>query len=296
MSLFDRFKADRVACDELLVLQDIEMAVPIQLPLPEGSCIDPQGTRVEVVISECDLKVDVTGDRFFMDLDLFIIKDILINRPGLPPLPLEFSFIKRFPDQVVTGCRPSEIPPDILRRLRCQIFDLQAQDTLSLNPTAGTFDEILIITVTVKIVFEDQIPIPTAPPPTVAPTVPPTTTAPIVSPTLVPIFCPTVAPTVAPVVALGISEELEIVAGKIRAQIANQCLKRRLLADIARAQCLIQIGRLVEALAILSAIVDELQFLLNSSPARRCGVNLVLGDLIIARQQLTTLMAQLLAC
>lgn len=288
MSLFDRFKADRVACDEVLVLQDIETSVPIQLPLPEGSCIDPQGTQVEVVVSGCDLRTDVAGDQFFMDLDLFIAKDILINRPGQPPLPLEFSFIKRFPDQVITGCRPSEISPDILRRLRCQIFDMQAQDTLSLNPAAGTFDEILIVTVTVKIVFEDQIPIPTAAPPTVAPTA-----APTASPIIIPIIAPTVAP---PQISLAVSAELEIVAGKIREQIGDQALKQRLLSDIAQAQCLLQIGRVVEALAILSAIVDELQFRLNSSPAQRCGINLVLSDLIIARQQLTTVMAQLLAC
>lgn len=291
MSLFDRFKADRVACDEIVVVRDIETAVPIQVPTPPGSFINPEGTSVEVVVSECDLRTDLVGDQFFMDLEVFVVKNIRVERPGLFPLPLEFSFLKRFSDLVVTGCRPSQITTDILRRLRCQIFDIDALDTLSLNAAAGTFDETLTLTVTIKIVFEDQIPIPTVTP-TIAPTVSPT-----VLPTFAPIVCPTVAPiTVPPTVVLGVSEELEIVAGKIRAQIANQCLKRRLLRDIARAQCLIQIGRLVEALAILSAIVDELQFLLNCSPVRRCGVNLVLADMLIARQQLTALMAQLLAC
>lgn len=258
MSLFDRFKADVVACDEILVVQDVETAVPIAVPLPPGSSIDVQKSRVEVAVAECDLLADKIHDRFTIDLSLLIAKEIVICPPAGPCLNLEFSFIKTFRGLAVTGCRPSQIPADLLRRLHCQIFDVQATDALRLNTAANTFDETLTVTTTVKIVVEEQIPIPSPAPPI---PVPPEVIA-----------------------------ALELVAGKIRAVIGDQATKTRLLAEIDQAISLLESSKVLEALAVLSDIADELQLIFNLSPARRIPVNLALSDLERARKEMIGLL------
>lgn len=262
MALFDRFKADRVACDEIVILRDFERGVPIQPELPPGSTIDPDRTVVEAAITECKLRTDLANDRFFFTADAFISKDIAVDRPGLPSVTLEYGFNITFPEAMVAGCRPSQIQPDILRRLRCQIYDIKAQEYLTLDPAAGTFDETLILTVTVKIVFEDQILIPT-PTPTVS---------------------PTVAPTVTPPICVVVSTlALEIVAGKIRAQIGPSALRDQLLHSVALAIKLLKMGLVQETLVVLSALTDNLQFVFNSAPFRRQALSLILGDIAVAR-------------
>jgi len=119
MALFDRFKADRVACDEIITLRDIERGVPVQPELPPGSSINPGQTVVEVTITECKLRPDLENDRFHFTVDAFISKDIAVARPGLPSIMLEYGFNTTFQEAIVTGCQPSQIEPDILRRLRC---------------------------------------------------------------------------------------------------------------------------------------------------------------------------------
>lgn len=264
MSLFDRFKADVVACDEILVVQDVETAVPIAVSLPPGSSINAQRSTVEVAVTECDLRIDPSNDRFTIDLSLLIVKEIVICPPTGPCLNLEFSFIKTFSGLAVTGCRPSQIPADLLRRLHCQIFDIQATDALRLNPAANTFDETLTVTTTVKIVVEQQLPIISPVPP--VPPVPPTPVPPEVI------------------------AALEIVAAKIRAQIGDQATKARLLGEVDRAIALLEAGMVLEALAVLSDIVDELQLIFNVSPCRRIPVNLVLSDLERARKEVVGLL------
>jgi len=265
MVLFDRFKADRVACDETVILRDVERGVPIQPELPPGSTIDPDRTVVEAAITECKLRTDLANDRFFFTADAFISKDIAVDRPGLPSVTLEYGFNITFPEVMVTGCRPSQITPDILRRLRCQIFDITAQEFLTLDPAAGTFDETLILTVTVKIVFEDQILIPT-PTPTVSPTVAPTPTPPI---------CVVVS-----------TAALEIIAGKIRAQIGPSKRRDQLLHSVTLALKLVKGGLVQEALVVLSALTDDLQFVFNSAPFRRQALSLIMGDIAAARMEI----------
>ena len=89
-------KVDRVCCDEVLTVKDLETDVPVQLPLPPGSRLVPERTRVEVTVAECDLVTDLACNRFTVDLVLFFHKEIVIHRPGAPELPLEFSFSKSF--------------------------------------------------------------------------------------------------------------------------------------------------------------------------------------------------------
>lgn len=265
MALFDRFKADRVACDEIITLRDIERGVPVQPELPPGSSINPGQTVVEVTITECKLRPDLENDRFHFTVDAFISKDIAVARPGLPSIMLEYGYNTTFQEAIVTGCQPSQIEPDILRRLRCQIFDMTAQEFLTLDPIAGTFDETLLLTVTVKIVFEDQILIP-EPAPTVS---------------------PTVAPTQAPPICVVVSTmALEIIAGKIRAQIGPSVLRDKLLRSVALAINLIQRGLIKEALVVLSALTDDLQFVFNSAPFRRKVLSLILGDIAAARSEI----------
>lgn len=245
-------KVDRVVCDEVLTVQEVEQAVPVPLPLPPGSAIDPNGTRIVVTVTECDLAMEAGANRFTIDLTLFFKKRILISRPGAPALPLEFSFARKFPGLPVKGCCPGRLPPDVLRRLRCQVFDLQAEETLWLDIVGNTFSETLTVTVAVKLVFEDQIPLPAppAPPPPV------------------------------------VDGELEIVAGKIRARIGDPVLKARLLAELARAQELLAQGRILDALAVLSGIADELFLAKNLTPARSVAIDLVLSDLQRARKEI----------
>jgi hypothetical protein len=168
---FNLFKADRVVCDQVLIVSDIETDLPIRIPLFPDSQIDSRETQVKVTVKECDLRIDLGNDLFFIDLELFINKEIMILKDGLSKLGSELSFNKKFADLQVTVCRPSEVPAELFRRLRCQIFDVEAKECLTLHTTANTFDEFLTVTVTVKIVFEDQIPLPVPPEP--PPPVPP---------------------------------------------------------------------------------------------------------------------------
>ena len=264
MDPFEVIMVDRVVSDEVLVIQDTEMAVPINDPLPLGSQIDRQGTQVEVVVAKSDLRSDPANDLFFIDLDLLITRKMRITRPESPLLLLEFIFNKTFTGLAVTGSRPSQIPTAILNRLRSHIFNIQADDTIRLNTGARTFDGILAVTLTTKIVFEDQILLPVPTPPT--------------QPTL-----PTQVPP-------RVMAALVTAAGKIRSQIGSQHTKQRLLQELARARDLLQAGQVLETLAVLSDIIDEMQAIFNVSSGRRTQVNLVLSDLVGARKQVAGLL------
>jgi hypothetical protein len=77
---------------------------------------------------------------------------------------------------------------------------------------------------------------------------------------------------------------------KIRARIGNQFLKNELLQEVAKAESLLEAGQVLGAMAIITAIADDLQHALNASPSIKVPVNLVLGDLILAEKQLIGLL------
>ncbi len=252
-------KADRVVCEEVFTLQDIEPGVLIQTPILPGSRIDPENTRVTVTVIECALHGK--QNNFFVDLILMINKEITIKQPQGPDIQLEYSFQRKFDNLKITNCCPNLLPTNVLKRLRCQIFDLEAEDQITLNIDTNSFDEILTVTVVVKVVFEDQIPIPVTPTPIPPPPVPPEVLA-----------------------------ALEIAAGKIRAQIGNPLFKNSLLIEIDRIRELLLEGRILEALALLTAVKEQVQHSINISPGIRIPFNLVLGDLIAAEKAIIALL------
>jgi hypothetical protein len=249
-----------VVCEEVFTLHDIEPGVPIQTPVLPESRIDPENTRVKVTVIDCTLRRD-QHNNFSVDLILMINKEITIKQPLGPDIQLEYGFKRRFTNLPITNCCPKPLPAKALKRLRCQIFDLEAEDQITLNTETNSFDEILTVTVVVKVVFEDQIPIPVTPTPIPPPPVPPEVLA-----------------------------ALEIAAGKIRAQIGNPLFKNALLAEIARIQEFLLEGRVLEALALLTAVKEQVQHSINISPGIRIPFNLVLGDLIAAEKEIIALL------
>ena len=237
-------KADRVVCEEVFTLQDIEPGVLIQTPILPGSRIDPENARVTVTVIECALHGK--QNNFFVDLILMINKEITIKQPQGPDIQLEYSFQRKFDNLKITNCCPNL---------------LEAEDQITLNIDTNSFDEILTVTVVVKVVFEDQIPIPVTPTPIPPPPVPPEVLA-----------------------------ALEIAAGKIRAQIGNPLFKNSLLIEIDRIRELLLEGRILEALALLTAVKEQVQHSINISPGIRIPFNLVLGDLIAAEKAIIALL------
>lgn len=283
MERFNVFKADRVVCDQTFQVQDIEVDIPIRCKVTSESRFDPDRSRVKVTMTECDLITDQDNDQFIIDLDILIEKCLFIKNINCIE-PIQFSFQKRFRGLNVTECKPSQVPDCLLRRLRCQLFDITASDNLRLNTLTNTFNQTLTITLVIKIVFEDQIPLPTLPP-----------TRQFRIRTCVhrfkkPMICaapPTPLPL--PPLPASILQALKILEGKIRTQVGNPHFKAKLLGKAFKAEEKIKAGQLTETLVIIQAIADELQHSLNLSPSERDRLSLVRGDLLIVEEELVSL-------
>ena len=260
MNQFNLIKADRVVCDQKIVVCDVETDILIREPLHPGSRFDLRRSRVDVVVSRCDLEIDQGKDRFRINVGLLIEKNLFIVADQGQEIKVTLSFEKCFPNQVVTECRPSAVPPGIRRRLRCQIFDVTAEERLKLNPAANTFDETLCVTIIAKIVFEDQIPL------------------------------PEVVPPIPPVIPPEVIVALELAAGKIRSQIGNPVLKAELLAELEKVRALLEEGEILAAFAVLTGVKQQIQQRINLQPANIIALNLVLGDLIAAEKAILSLL------
>ncbi len=287
MKCFNIIKADRVVCDEVLTVCDIEKGIPIRTTLTPRSRFDLERSEVRVFVSNCRLKIDQENERFSIDLELLISKDLIIIQDNGPDIPIKLSFGKCFPGQEVTQCRPCDLPPELLRRLRCQIYDVIAEETLELNLETNTFDETLCVTVTVKIVFEDQIRLPEPGPPEPPGPCPPCPSPPVHWKPCP--FPPQPLPPMPLVIPVKVINAVELAAGKIRSQIGNPIFKEELLMEIDRIKDLLLAGRILEALAIITAIKEEVQLKINIFPAKRISLNLVFGDLVAAEKQIINL-------
>lgn len=79
---------------------------------------------------------------------------------------------------------------------------------------------------------------------------------------------------------------LETVAGKIKAQVGNQFIKTKLLQLISRTKQFLQSGKVPEAIAVLTIISDELEYINNTSSFEKPPVNHVRKSLVEAEKEL----------
>lgn len=167
MGFCDKFKVDRVICDEIFYVEDDEFDVPIgEIVVPEGSVI---GGTVTVTVLDCAPIVDIDEDELRANVVFMIQKELSIDTdpddPEAPIIPLEFGF--RLEREVTyRKCIPSqlaEIDPGLLENLRCHIIHVQGTDEVNLTPSSdpqtkdATFDEFLTVQLKLKLVQERQM-------------------------------------------------------------------------------------------------------------------------------------------
>lgn len=175
MGFCEKVKVDRVICDEIFYIQDLEEDVPIgEIVVPPGSTIE--GT-VTVTVLECDPIVDLDEDTLSALLTFMIQKELTILTPDADEIPLEFGF--RLEEVVeFRKCFPNEllaIDPDLLEDLECQIIFVSGTDEVELTPSTfdqeanaflkdATFTEDLVIQIKIKLVQERQLVLALCPP------------------------------------------------------------------------------------------------------------------------------------
>ena len=79
---------------------------------------------------------------------------------------------------------------------------------------------------------------------------------------------------------------LETVVGKVKAQIANQFFKTKLLKLLARAKQFLEAGKVAEAIAVLTVITDELEYIYDSAAFEKPPVNQIRRTLVEAEKTL----------
>ncbi len=156
MGFCDKFKVDRVLCDEIFYLSEEEIGVEIgEVDILEGSTIE--GT-VTVTVLDCQI-IEPIIDNIQVNLSVMVQKELNIIPAGEgDPLPLEFmerlSFTATFRKCNLDNL--NEIS-DFLEDLECQIVRVDGMDDITLNINEGTFDEDLIIIVKIKLTQENQL-------------------------------------------------------------------------------------------------------------------------------------------
>jgi hypothetical protein len=79
---------------------------------------------------------------------------------------------------------------------------------------------------------------------------------------------------------------LETVAGKVKAQVGNKFFKTKLLELISRTKQFLQSGKVPEAIAVLTIIADELEYINNTSSFQKPPVNHVRKSLVEVGKEL----------
>lgn len=247
------FRLNKVICEEKFIFEDEEIAVPINTTsssdsLPKDSKIDTKNSKTSVTVQSC--KVETIAEEckkiFIVKIEFFILKKIVILRPGMKPLNLEFSFIKEFTKRL-KKCKPKKLSPSELRKLKCTVWDFQITDKATLNPNANTFDDLLIIKGIVKVETEVQIPL--------------------------------------EVKKREVCQsELATAIGKIRQVIPTGRLKTDLLGRLLQVSELISQGQITESLTVLSTIIEKLLLATNRGGVNKIKINLAIGDLLRLKQ------------
>ncbi|MCG8513254.1 MAG: hypothetical protein MI740_03855 [Halanaerobiales bacterium] len=242
------FRLKKVICEENFCFEDIEEGVEIpNTDLPAGSTVNTENSQTTVTFQSCMVDIITIDHRkvFQVNFEVFIIKKIVINRPGLTPLTLEFSFIKEF--SVILNCRPEKLCPPDLKKLKCKVWEFTITDSITLNPAANTFDDTLIIKGIVKIEENVQVPLEVG------------------------VFRKKVCLT-----------ELVIAIGKIRQVIPTGFFKDDLLALLFQVKKLLEQGLVFESLAILSTVIEKLIF--RRKKRNQIPINLAIDDLLRLKQ------------
>lgn len=246
------FRLNKVICEEKFVFEDEEIAVPINLTsstdLPQDSKIDSKNSKTSVTVQSCKVETIDDGCKkiFIVKIEFFIIKKIVIIRPGMKPLTLEFSFIKEFSQRLKT-CKPKKLSPSELRKLKCKVWDFKISDKAILNPNNQTFDDLLIIKGIVKVETEVQIPL--------------------------------------KVKKREICQaELAVAIGKIRQVIPTGRFKTDLVGRLIQVSELLNDGLITESLTVISTIIEKLQLEINRGGGNQTKINLAIGDLLRLKQ------------
>jgi len=253
---FDQIKIERVIGSQTFILQHLNQAVSIHTPLLPGSNINHSATSIEIHVAYCELQT--TANCFSVNLKLLINEKIIISQPDSNEIKLEFSFYKFLENLTFTNCLPNEIPPELLKNLKCEVFDAWCEEEIELNHSTNTFNEILKITLLIKIIFTDQISLNNLTP--------------------------------NPLIPDSVLTGMFLITGSIIQNISKQTLKTQLLQKNEKLINLLTSGRFYDALLILISITHELQFAYNAIPSERIALNLVLRNL---KNIETELLAQL---
>lgn len=168
MGFCEKIRVPRVLCDEIFYLEDDEFAIPVgEIRVPTDSIIT--GT-VTVTVLECSPRIDFEANRIFADVVFMIQKELTINTPAGPTIPLEFGFrLERTVEY--RKCTPLEmqaIDPDFLTDLECHVVQVSGTDIVTLQPSTldpvtgeflkdATFDEELTILLKLKLVQDRQL-------------------------------------------------------------------------------------------------------------------------------------------
>lgn len=171
MGFCDKFKVDRVICDEIFYVEDDEIDVPIgEIVVPDESEIG--GTVTVTVLDATPFIIDPTDDdpgTLGANLVFMIQKELTIDTDpdddNAPVIPLEFGF--RLEREVIyRKCTPAqllEIDSALLENLRCEIISINGTDEVAITPSStpqtkdASFDEFLTIQVKIKLVQEKQM-------------------------------------------------------------------------------------------------------------------------------------------
>jgi hypothetical protein len=262
-------KADRIVCDQIFKLQDIDCNLPIRTTesLSAKSFINKEKSQVKVSVSHCELCIDESMDKVFIDFEVIICKDLFIHNDNTD-IPVKLSYCKPFHHLEVTEWRPDLLPKEMKERLRCQVFSITADDRFCLHPEEKTFDQELWITIIVKLVFEDQIELE-----------PPIPSAPL-----------TLPKPLQPVIPREAIIALELTAGKIRSQIGRQRFKQELLVEVNKVKRLLFSGNVTGALTLLTAIKEQVLVKFSTSKGHLIMAYPVLEDLGAAEKQVINLL------
>lgn len=172
MGFCDKFKVDRVICDEIFYVEDDEFDVPIgEIIVPDTSVL---GGDVTVTVLDCTPIIDIENNELRNNIVFMIQKELTIDTdpedPEAAEIPLEFGF--RLEREVTyRKCTPNqlaEIDLDLLENLRCEIISITGTDEVTLTPSSedpdtgqllkdATFDEFLTVQIKIKLIQERQM-------------------------------------------------------------------------------------------------------------------------------------------
>ena len=173
MGFCEKFKVDRVICDEIFYVTDLEENVEIgEIEVPSNSDISG---NVNVTVLNCEPFIGV--DQIQANLELMVQKELTISGTNLAmDIPLEFA--ERLPFTVTfRKCDPDnleDIDSDLLEDIVCQVVRVDGFDDITLTPSSGnigqddfvsaTFTEELTIMIKLKLTQERQLNLALCPP------------------------------------------------------------------------------------------------------------------------------------